>query len=107
MRAGDRLHRHRGAPQIERVTRVPDKFRVLWLNSGVKAIIAMDNAYEQLETIGTAQSGQVYPETNLRCARGDGGKRAYFSKIYHMPPSNRLFSRQKTRHKFPKFDAPE
>jgi len=68
MRSDNRLHGNGGAPEVQRVTAVPEKMRILRLDRRVKAIIAVNEAHNDIETISSAYSGEIGSERDLESA---------------------------------------
>src|SRR5262249_49496087 len=80
----DRRHNDGGAPQIERMSRLPSQMGVGRLDGGIEAIVAVDHANDDIEAVGRANARQVDAETNLETTRRDRRKRAHFRKVDHL-----------------------
>jgi periplasmic divalent cation tolerance protein len=83
MRPGNWLHRHGSAPEVQRVTVFPQEMRILRLDGGVEAVVAVNHAHDDVETIRSANPGKVNSESDLELAGDRNGKRSDFGNVDH------------------------
>jgi hypothetical protein len=77
------LHGNGSAPEVERVTIVPQEMGILRLDGGVEAVIAVNHAHNDIETVGSANSGEIDSEGDLESAGDRNGKRSNFGNVDH------------------------
>ena len=65
------------------MTVVPQEMRILWWDGGVEAVVAVNHAHEDIETIRSANSGKVDSEGDLESAGDGNGKRSDFGNVDH------------------------
>jgi hypothetical protein len=83
MRADNWLNGNGGAPEIERMTVVPEEMRILRLNGGVEAVVAVNYSHNEIETVSSANSREVDSEGDLESAGDRNGKRSDFGNVDH------------------------
>jgi hypothetical protein len=83
MGSGDRLHRDGKTPKVERVSGLPRQRRILWLNRWVEAVSLVNDADDDVESIGGANAGQVQSNPDLESAGNRRWKCADFGEIDH------------------------
>jgi hypothetical protein len=83
MRTGHWLNGNGGAPEVERMTVVPEEMRILCLDGGVEAVVAVNHAHNDIETVRSANSREVNSEGDLESAGDRNGKRSDFGNVDH------------------------
>jgi len=61
----------------------PNKVRILRLNGGIEAVLTVNDAHHDIETVRGANSGKVDPESDLESTGDRGGKRSNFGNVDH------------------------
>ena len=66
----------------------PNQVRILRLNGGIEAVVTVNDAHHDIETVGSANSGKVNSESDLESTGDRGGKRSSFGKVDHSDYDN-------------------